>query len=52
MTRGTARAAKWIGLACVLVVGLAATATWKPGLYRQWLGRGDADETSAAAERQ
>jgi RND family efflux transporter MFP subunit len=51
MNKGTTRLLKWTGMACVLVGGLAATAAWKPGLYQRWLGRGAADETSAAAER-
>lgn len=41
MNKVTARLLKWGGVACVLVGGVAATATWKPDLYRRWVNGPD-----------
>lgn len=51
MNKAMSRLLKWGGVGCVLIGGLAATAAWKPGLYKRWAGKGDDSETSAAAER-
>ena len=58
MTRTTARVLRWIGVGCVLMGGLAATAALRPDLYRRWLkpgadelalnGRGDAAKFATA----
>ena len=49
MSKRVTRLLKWVGVACVAVVGVAATATWKPGLYTRWLGRGREDAAAGAA---
>ena len=45
------RVLTWVAIGCALVGGLAATATWKPDLYRRWLKGRDDEAASAAADR-
>jgi hypothetical protein len=46
---GIPKLLKWGGMGCVLVAGLAATATWKPGLYQRWMGRGQEEAAPGSA---
>ena len=48
--RGLARLLTWLGIGCVLVGGVAATATWKPQLYQRWLKSGQ-EEAGGAGDR-
>jgi HlyD family secretion protein len=43
------RLLKWGGTGCVVLAGLAATAAWKPDLYKRWMRHGDDEATLGAA---
>src|SRR5215210_5587437 len=49
MSKPVSRLLKWVGFACVLVAGIAATAKLKPDLYKRWLRRGQEDAAAGAA---
>src|SRR5215210_4512783 len=49
MNRTATRLLKWLGVGCVLVGGVAATAALRPGLYQRWLNRGGEDSSESAA---
>lgn len=51
MTRTVTRVITWVGIGCCIVGGVAATATWKPDLYRRWLKTSHDDESMSAGER-
>lgn len=52
MNKTMVRLLKWGGVACVLVGGVAATATLKPDLYRRWVkGPDHAGGASSGADR-
>lgn len=50
MTNGK-RWLKALGIGAVVVVGVAATAAWKPGLYQRWLGKGGGEIDAPRAEQ-